>query len=284
MTTTLLLMLIAQPFTGRFEGPGFTLELSQQGDRVTGVLSANGLQGRLRATARGAEASGQLAMEGEQQPVQLRRRGEQLDVVVDGDPQTLRLANAPPAPSPRPAATSPRPGAASRKVSINGVPLTPARLALLERLERASGGALPDGSWWYDARCGAFGAWGGPALAFIPAGLDLGPPVPARASGGGTGVFINGRELHPVDVRGLALIIGPVIPGRYLVDAMGNGFLENGVYLGNLVAAMRQRASASRGGSFNYFSGAGSNSFSVVGDGQFMGACTGQGDCAYLGN
>lgn len=138
---------------------------------------------------------------------------------------------------------------AQRKVRFNKHLLGPAELETLERLERGVG-RLDDGAYWYDPRTGASGRWGGPTLAFLPAGLTLGGPVPADASGGGqgtlTGVFINGRELHPVDVAGLQQLIGQVWPGRWWVDAQGNYGLENGPPLGNL--AVLARAHRSSGG------------------------------------
>ena len=125
-----------------------------------------------------------------------------------------------------------------------------AELATLERLERGVG-RLDDGAYWYDPRTGASGRWGGPTLAFLPPGLSLGGPLPADASGGGqgtlTGVFVNGRELHPLDVLGLQQLIGQVWPGRWWVDAQGNYGLEGGPALGNLVLLAPRRGSSSGG-------------------------------------
>ena len=110
-------------------------------------------------------------------------------------------------------------------MKINGRALTTAQSKTLEQLERSMG-RLADGAYWYDARTGASGRWGGPTLAFLPAGLDLGGPLPAEASGGGsgqvTGVFVNGRELHPLDVAMMQQLVGQVWPGRWWVDAQGN--------------------------------------------------------------
>ena len=136
---------------------------------------------------------------------------------------------------------------AQRKVRFNDRLLGPAELETLERLERRVG-RLDDGAYWYDPRTGASGRWGGPTLAFLPPGLTLGGPVPANASGGGqgmlTGVFINGRELHPLDVVGLQQLIGQVWPGRWWVDAQGNYGLENGPALGNLALLARAHQSS----------------------------------------
>jgi hypothetical protein len=137
--------------------------------------------------------------------------------------------------------------APTRKVRFNKRLLGASELATLERLERGVG-RLDDGAYWYDPRTGASGRWGGPALAFLPPGLELGGPLPADASGGGqgtlTGVFVNGRELHPLDVLGLQQLIGQVWPGRWWVDAQGNYGLEGGPPLGNLVLLARARQSS----------------------------------------
>jgi hypothetical protein len=58
-----------------------------------------------------------------------------------------------------------------------------------------------------------------------------------------TGVFINGRELHPLDVQGLQQLIGQVLPGRWWVDAQGNYGLEGGPPLGNLMVLARANRS-----------------------------------------
>ena len=169
--------------------------------------------------------------------------------------------------------------APGRAITINGAPLDATRLKTLERLER-TGARLPNGSFWYDASSGAFGRWGGPTLTWIPAGLDLGPRCPANASGAAAGVAINGRWLHPLDIQRLSLWLrSPLLPGRYLVDARGNASLENGVFLFILYAVANAAASQRAGGQAGGTSVV-SRDFSVLGDGQFMGACTKEG-CAY---
>jgi hypothetical protein len=143
--------------------------------------------------------------------------------------------------SPRDVRTLP---ASGRAIRFNGRALDGPELETLARIERAIGN-LPDGDYWYDPGTGASGRWGGPTLAFLVAGLDLGGQLPADASGGGRGtltaVFVNGRELHPVDVAGLQEIVGLVTPGRWWVDAAGNYGPEGGPAVGNLVALARAR-------------------------------------------
>jgi hypothetical protein len=107
-----------------------------------------------------------------------------------------------------------------------------------------------DGAYWHDRVCGAWGLEGGPTLGFIPAGLDVGGPLRADASGARTGVFINGREIHPTDIAGLQQITA-VVPGRYWVDARGFcGYEGNPTPIMNL-AALAQAARAKSGGTYH---------------------------------
>jgi heme-degrading monooxygenase HmoA len=156
----------------------------------------------------------------------------------------------------------------SRRVQINGTAPSAAQLRVLEELERSFGFRLPDGAYWYDARSGAAGQWGGPASGVLPAGLDLGPAMPAHCSGGGTQVFINGRELHVQDVMGLQQLFGMVMPGRYFVDERGNGGFEGGPPMFNLLAAMQQAQAARRGGAWSHTTDVGGSRMHVGGDGQ----------------
>ena len=130
---------------------------------------------------------------------------------------------------------------AARAVKFNGHALDADGLATLAKLEAAYRTRLPDGAYWYDPVCGAFGAWGGPVLVILPAGLALGGPVPANASGTGSGIFVNGREIHAFDVLYLQHLLGPINPGRYFTDAYGNAGQEGGPVMVNLLQAAQQR-------------------------------------------
>lgn len=95
--------------------------------------------------------------------------------------------------------------AQTRKLTFNGRAATAKDREIVAQLEKLYGAAAPAGDYWYDGRSGAAGRWGGPTFGFLPPGLALGGALPANASGGGngtlSGVFINGRELHPIDVQ-----------------------------------------------------------------------------------
>jgi hypothetical protein len=152
-----------------------------------------------------------------------------------------------------------------RKISINGRAASAADLKVIQQLEQQSGGTVPDGAYWYDAKSGAAGVWGGPMTALIPADLALGPAMPANASGGGegktTGVFINGREIHAADAQGLKQLLGDVQRGRWSVDARGNVAREGGPTLFNVYDLMQQRQARSGGKSQYRTDGRGNNVF-----------------------
>jgi hypothetical protein len=127
----------------------------------------------------------------------------------------------------------------TRSVVINRVRLNDEELRTLEAV---TGVAVRDGNYWYDAICGAWGLEGGPCAGFVRAGLRIGGPLRPDASRGATGVFVNGRELHVMDVVALQRY-GPVYRGRYWVDAQGNFGLERGPALGNLGGAQQSASS-----------------------------------------
>src|ERR1035441_6082652 len=125
-----------------------------------------------------------------------------------------------------------------RHITFNGKPLTAEQEKRLETVEREHGVRLPDRDYWYDNRSGAAGLWQGPTLGALPAGLELGGPMPANCSGLGTGVFVNGRELPPADVLTLTQLT-LLAPGRYWVDAAGNFGFEGRPALANLMDLAR---------------------------------------------
>ena len=84
---------------------------------------------------------------------------------------------------------------------------------------------------------GLAGIEGGSCAGFMNAGIPLGGPLSPGASGGDTGVFINGRELHRLDVAALGLL-GPILRGRYWIDGHGNFGWEGRPVVGNLAAAL----------------------------------------------
>jgi hypothetical protein len=134
--------------------------------------------------------------------------------------------------------------AQSGAVVVNGVALDRPTIAALERAY----GAVRPGRYWYDPVSGLYGAERGPTSGQIAPGLRLGGPLRADASGRGTGVFVNGRELHPVEVVRLRALFGVVLPGRYWMNAAGIGGFEGAPAHFNVTAAAAQAQRGSGGG------------------------------------
>jgi hypothetical protein len=114
------------------------------------------------------------------------------------------------------------PPAAAQEVFVNRVRLDD---KTRDALERGYGVRIPPARYWYDAFSGVWGVEGGPAQGQIHPGLQLGGPLRADASRGDTGVYVNGRQLHRLDVLALQRCT-QVLPGRYWVAANGVGGYE----------------------------------------------------------
>ena len=142
-------------------------------------------------------------------------------------------------PQPPPAPTG-QPGP-THQVFVNGVQLRDDQVDFLEQKYRSS---LPNGYYWYDSMCGAWGLMGGPVLCTLEPNHDLGGPLQPGASLGNTGVFINGRELHYLDIALLQRVVPMIIIGRWWLDAYGNFGSEGGPMLGNLWAFAQNQGSS----------------------------------------
>lgn len=98
-------------------------------------------------------------------------------------------------------------------------------------------GPIAQGNYWYDPVSGLWGLAGGPSTGQIQPNLRLGGPLQPDASGGGTGVFVNGREIHPQELIRLQRLFGVVYRGRYWMNAQLVGGFEGGPAIFNLRAA-----------------------------------------------
>lgn len=154
------------------------------------------------------------------------------------------------------------PASPSRSVVINGQRLSDETIATLERAFRIR---IMDGQFWYDKMNGSWGVQGGPASGFIMAGLDLGGPLRADASSGNTGVFINGRQLHQIDVVRLSQL-GPVYQGRYWMDAWGNMGIEGMPALLNIWAVIQSLGGGGGGRREGILSGYDKTGIAVIGN------------------
>lgn len=144
---------------------------------------------------------------------------------------------------------NPSPG--ESKVVINAVPLNEDQLREFKKVY----GLFPKpGRYWYDKMSGLYGVENRPACGFMHAGHDYGV-ITREASGGKTGVVINGRELPQQEYLLLCQAVGSfVFPGSYWLDAKGNAGMEgNPTPMINLIIAAKQNGSH-RGSGDNFWS------------------------------
>ena len=152
--------------------------------------------------------------------------------------------------------------AADKAIIINRVPLTANEVGAIEQ---RFGVQLRAGRYWYDRMCGAWGNEGGPTIGYVMPGLTIGGPVQPDISGGGTGVFVTGRELHPQDVAVLQGFM-TVQRGRYTMDAYWNCGFEGWPPLFNLAQLIRSRTGG-QAGAWSYTTTGFVNNATVGGDG-----------------
>jgi hypothetical protein len=219
---------------------------------ITGILSESGLSLPISAKRRGAGFSGTIGAADNRLPFSATIQGRQilLEIGPPGETDRVvfsRLGKADSASAGQTGTTrqaqSPASTQGQRHVMINEQRFSDAEVAQLERVYKVR---IGDANYWYDRVLGAWGIKGSPTLGFITPGLNLGGPLRADASGGGTRIFVNGRELHRYDVAALQQITGPILPGRYFITGQGLAGYEGGPPMWNLAAMV---ASSSGGGS-----------------------------------
>ena len=221
--------------TGSYTHQSMSLTLQQgSGNAVSGELSGGGNRYSLNGVAQSGGAVGSVGGANTRLGFEAVPEGDGLLLVIYG----IDAAGMPQRESAeRYLFVRDRTDAATGAVYINGAALDGETLQALQDLYRVR---VVEGRYWYDAMSGAWGIEGGPTAGFLLPGLNLGGALSPNASGGGTGVFFNGRELHLQDALALQQLLGTVIPGRYSLDAYGNLAVENGRWLLNLVQLARQ--------------------------------------------
>jgi hypothetical protein len=111
---------------------------------------------------------------------------------------------------------------------------------LVQALEKQYQVPIPSGRYWYDGVAGLWGNEGGPLTAKVLPALPFPSPMPADISTTlPTGVYFNGRALHPNEIMYLARCV-TVYPGRYALNYLGWIGFEGGPPLWNLGAALAQ--------------------------------------------
>jgi hypothetical protein len=231
---------LAADVSGRYQAedePSVMLTLQEAADgTVSGSLAESGMSLPLTGRRQGAGLAGTVGQAGDAMPFTALVQGDRLlmDLGAAGE-ESGRLAFRR---SGSTAKTDVGPATTGRRnVVINGKRLGEEELAHAEATYRIR---IADADYWYDPVLGAWGVRGGPTMGFIAPGLDLGGPMQADASGGGTNVFVNGRELHPYDLAALQRITGPIAPGRYFINALGLAGPEGGPPMWNLAALAAQ--------------------------------------------
>jgi len=109
-------------------------------------------------------------------------------------------------------------------IVVNGVALS---AQTVQQLQQVYPVTVPPGRYWYDAVSGAWGREGEPIAGQMIPNLSLGGALAANASGGTSGVFINGRQITGGEKSYIErLCQTPVAPARYWVMANGVGGYE----------------------------------------------------------
>lgn len=143
-----------------------------------------------------------------------------------------------------------------RSVFVNEVRLNEATVNTLEQYYRMR---IQDGQYWYDPANGWWGVKGQAVAGIIAPGLNFGGRLQHNASGGRTGIYLNGRQINQVERMHLQRIVGQVIlPGRYWLDAYGNTGPIGGYALCNIYQ-LANRSNSVYSRSFSTDVGYGSN-------------------------
>jgi hypothetical protein len=236
----------AQSLDGRWVGedePTLTLTLRESpGGGITGTLIESGMSMPFSATPAGKGFAGTLGSGYEAVAFTVTLQGDRVIMEFAGLDADERLTFRRAAAAPPDAADT-----GGRSVVINGKRMSDQELAHAEQTYNIH---IPDADYWYDPVLGAWGVQGSPTLGLIAPGLAIGGALRADASGGGTNVFVNGRELHPYDVKVLQQIAGAIQPGRYFITADGLAGFEGGPPLWNLATLAAQPGGG--GGSTNW--------------------------------
>jgi hypothetical protein len=112
------------------------------------------------------------------------------------------------------------------------------------------------GNYWYDSTSGLFGVYGYPSYGFMYPGHNFGQ-LSRDASGGNTGVLINGRELPQQEWAIWSYMIGYYVqPGSYWFQSNGNvGYEGNNMPVLNMFVIARQNSYSGKGsGGDNFWS------------------------------
>ncbi|PHS19508.1 MAG: hypothetical protein COA86_04290 [Kangiella sp.] len=129
--------------------------------------------------------------------------------------------------------------AQAKDVYVNNQKLDDSSVYTLEQFYKI---IIADGYYWYDNLSGHWGFMGSPPQGQIVSGLGLGGPMPQNASNGKTGVIVNGRELHQIEVNQIIKAYGKVYRGRFWLNAQGLAGYEGQQAIFNFAQVKRKKS------------------------------------------
>ena len=101
---------------------------------------------------------------------------------------------------------------------------------------------IASGYYWYDNISGHWGFMGSPPQGQLLPGLGLGGAMLQNSSNGKTGVIVNGRELHQLEVNQIIKAYGKVYRGRFWLNAQGLAGYEGQPAIFNFAQVKRKKS------------------------------------------
>jgi membrane-associated protease RseP (regulator of RpoE activity) len=219
----------------------------RQGDLIVGVqMRQLANRGDLDRAVAGVQPGGKLAL-------QVVREGNPVEITVTrgGTSSGGGLAQTS-QPGVSPAAAEETRASSRTGVFINEREITPTQV---QELRATYGYVAPPGRYWYDPASGLYGVIGREAAGFMQPGHDFGT-LPANASNGTTGVFINGRQINMAEAMYCQRLFGAVYQGRWWLDGRTGNLGAEGspVPIANVYMALQQSQRSSQGGGYSWHS------------------------------
>jgi len=272
----MLLTMILQPafadayvgqFVGQLEGEEYRLSIEPGvGSRYEGELHVGGMRLAVGAWRFGENVMGQIASSEGYIDIMLSLQGNALRL-EDEDGEVILFQRVDESGTGGIDQQQSATATAIREVYVNRVRLDQQTLRALELQSQLP---IADGRYWYDMYSGAWGVENGPTAGLVVAGLSLPGPMPADISGGGTGIFINGREIHPLDQQALYQLFGVTYQGNFWMDAQGYIGYVGGPAIANVMQAARA-AQSSGGSSVTHGYDSGQGARGTLGGGMYSG-------------
>jgi hypothetical protein len=254
-------------FVGELDGETFELSIDGSGAQYEGYISVGGDTISLVGRRFGEQLSGQLGIGGDSFGFNARLEGTVL-LFQDENGVRIRFLRDHDASVGSAERSDELFVSGEREVFVNRIRVDTEVLQDLEARDRLP---IADGRYWYDADTGAWGVEGGPTAGLVLPGLPLPGPMPDDISGGGTGSFINGREIHPLDQQALHQLFGVTYRGEFWMDDQGNIGYFGGPAIANVLQASRAAQAAAAGGSVTQGYSSAGGARGTLGGGMYSG-------------